>query len=67
MVVGLAVTLSPVVALRPVAAAQLYVVAPPAINVVELPLHIEGLLTVTVGLGVTVTVPVPVCTHPANV
>jgi hypothetical protein len=35
--VGFAVTLAPVVALNPVDALQLYVVAPPAVNVVEFP------------------------------
>ena len=49
-------TLAPVVALNPVEGVQLYVVAPLALSVVELPLHIVGELTVTVGVGVTVTV-----------
>ena len=33
--VGLAVTVAPVVLLKPVAGLQLYVLAPPAVNVVD--------------------------------
>jgi hypothetical protein len=56
----LAVTLAPVVALNPVPGDQLYVVAPLAVNVVELPLHIAGEFTVTAGVGFTVTVEVTI-------
>jgi hypothetical protein len=65
VVVGLAVTLLPVVPLRPVAGDQVYVVAPVAVRTVELPLHKEGELTDTTGvvLGGIVTVPIPV-RHP---
>lgn len=54
--VGLAVTLAPVVALNPVAGDQLYVVAPLAVRVVELPRQIVCEATVTAGGGETVTV-----------
>ena len=56
---GLALTLAPVVALRFVLGDQLYVVAPLAVNVVELPGHIVGgadKLTVGVVFTVTTTV-----------
>jgi len=53
---GVAVTLAPVVALRPVAGAHVYVVAPLAVNPVPVPEHTvaEDGVTVTVGVGVTV-------------
>jgi hypothetical protein len=53
---GLALTLDPVVALRPVAGLHVYVVAPLAVNVVLLPVHIDGeaALAVTAGLVFTV-------------
>lgn len=58
--VGLAVTLAPVVALRPVAGLQVYVLAPLAFKAVEFPTQMEGELTVIVGVGLTVTVEVAV-------
>ena len=56
--VGFAVTELPVVELNPVEGDQLYVLAPPAVNVVEPPIQIDVLpaLTVTDGSGFTVTV-----------
>jgi hypothetical protein len=59
LVVGLAVTELPVVADKPVAGVQLYVVAPPAVSDVELPAHIVGELTEMVGNGFTVTIALP--------
>ena len=56
---GLALTLAPVVALKLVLGDQLYVVAPLAVKVVELPGHIVGgadKLTVGVVFTVTTTV-----------
>jgi len=43
---------------------QIYVNAPPAVNVALSPEQIVGEFTVTVGIGLTVTVVVPVATHP---
>ena len=43
---------------------QLYVVAPLAVKVAELPAQIVALFTVTVGIGVTVMVAVFVEEHP---
>jgi hypothetical protein len=61
VVVGLADTLEPVVALRFVFGDQAYVVAPLAVNVVELPEHIVGgAERVTVGVAFTVTTTVAV-------
>jgi len=61
---GVAVTLLPVVALRPVPGDHVYVVAPPATNGVVLPEHIElDGVTVTVGVGLTVIVTVFVAEH----
>jgi hypothetical protein len=56
VVVGLAVTVAPVVADNPVAGLQLYVVAPLAVNDVLFPLQIAGVAgeTVTTGFGFTV-------------
>jgi hypothetical protein len=52
----LALTLAPVVALRLVLGVHVYVVAPLAVNVVELPEHmVGGADNVTVGVGFTVT------------
>lgn len=47
----------PVVVLNPVAGLHVYVVAPLAVNVVELPEHIAAgdAVAFTVGVGVTVT------------
>ena len=59
LVVGLAVTELPVVPDKPVAGVQLYVVAPLAVSVVELPAHIVGELTEMVGNGFTVTTALP--------
>lgn len=55
---GLAVTVVPVVALKPVAGIHVYVVAPLAVILVELPEHIVGEtgVAVTVGVGLTVIV-----------
>ena len=58
MIAGLAVTVAPVVALRPAAGDQLYVLAVPlAVRVTGL--HWLFGVTLTVGLGFTVTVTVP--------
>ena len=56
--VGLAVTVAPVVALKAVEGAQIYVLAPLAVREVELPLHIvaEDGDMVKVGKGLTVTI-----------
>ena len=62
---GLAVTEAPVVALNPVAGVQLYVLAPAAVNVVELPRQMVGEFTVIVGKGFTVTEVVAVLIQPA--
>ena len=66
VVVGLAVTVAPVVADNPVAGLQLYVEAPLAVIDVLLPLQIVAVVgeTVTVGTGLTVTVTVAVPVHP---
>jgi hypothetical protein len=63
--VGLAVTVAPVVALRLVLGAQVYVVAPPAVSAVELPVQMEGADgdTDIVGNGFTVTTTVCVFTQ----
>ena len=55
-----------VVLLNPVAGTQLYVVAPEAVNVVELPAQIGlvPLTAFTVGMEVTVIVEVVVLEHP---
>ena len=57
----------PVVADRPVDGLHVYVLAPLAVSVVLLPLHIDGAAGVTLiaGLGFTVTVTVVVLLHPA--
>jgi hypothetical protein len=50
---------------NPVAGVHVYVFAPDAVNVVELPAHIVLLVPgFTVGLGLTVTVTMPVSIHP---
>ena len=51
VIVGLAITIEPVVALRPVPGEKLYVMAPLAVSVTELPEQIVGDdgLTITVG------------------
>ena len=62
---GLAVTLEPVVALNAVAGVQVYVLAPPAVSVVDWPLQMgDGVATVTTGSGFTVTVTCAVAVHP---
>ena len=56
---GFAVTVAPVVALKPAAGDHEYVPvapAPPAVSTVDEPVHIDGLFTVIVGRGLTVTV-----------
>jgi hypothetical protein len=62
--VGLALTLVPVVALNPVAGVQVYVEAPPAVKLIDAPLHIAPLFTLIVGSGFTVTVDVVEAVHP---
>ena len=66
VVVGFAVTVAPVVADKPVAGLQEYVVAPLAVNDVLLPLQIVAVVgdTVTVGFGFTVIATVAVLVHP---
>jgi hypothetical protein len=44
--------------------AQLYVVAPFAVNIAVIPAHIVGELTVILGLGFTITVAVVLKIHP---
>ena len=64
--VGLAVTVDAVVLLKPEEGLQLYVFAPPAVNVVDCPKQIAtGGETVTTGNGLTVTVTCAVAVHPA--
>jgi hypothetical protein len=69
VVVGPAVKLVPVVPDNPVAGDQAYVDAPPAVSVVDEPLHIAtaGGVQVIVGNGLTVTVVVVEPVHPAAV
>ena len=66
VVAGFAVTVAPVVADKPVAGLQEYVVAPLAVNDVLLPVQIVAVVgeTVTVGFGFTVTVTVTVFVQP---
>lgn len=64
--VGLAVTEAPVVLLRPVPGLQVYVLAPVAVKVAELPGHMVIEFTETVGVGLTVTVDVAVAVQPAT-
>lgn len=58
VVVGFAVTAAPVVALKPTAGFQVYVVAPPAVNPTEPPeqnvVGPDGIIE-TMGIGLTVT------------
>ena len=62
---GLAVTGDPLVLLKPVEGLQLYVFAPPAVNVVDCPEQIvTGGETVTTGNGFTVTVTCAVLVQP---
>jgi hypothetical protein len=67
LVYGRAETEAPVVALNPVAGAQLYVVAPEATSDAAVPLQTEtaGLFTVIVNPPFTVTAIVFVALHPA--
>jgi len=64
--VGVATGLEHEVQDRPVAGDQLYVDAPAAVSVDELPVHIADwlALAVTVGFGFTVTVTIPVSVQP---
>ena len=64
VVAGLAVTVAPVVALKPDAGLQLYVVAPLAVSTTLLPAHIVGLEGVTVSGGGWVKVTLAVAVHP---
>ena len=65
LIVGLAVTVEPVVALKPVDGVHVYVVPPVAVKMVLLPLHIgAGVGAVIVGGGFTVTATVVVLTQP---
>ena len=57
----MAVTLAPVVVLRFVFGDQVYVVAPLAFSVVELPEHIAGGIADAVTVGVAFTVTDTVC------
>lgn len=59
MLYGVAVTTAPVVADSPVAGAQVYVVAPDAVSVLELPIHrlpVGDMLITAVGIVFTVTI-----------
>ena len=65
LVVGLAVTVAPVVDPKPVAGDQIYVIAPLAVRFAELPLQIVVFEeTVTVGDGFTVIDTVALFVHP---
>ena len=66
VVAGFAITVAPVVADKPVAGLQVYVVAPLAVSDVLLPLQTVAVVgeTVTVGFGFTVTVTVTVFVQP---
>jgi hypothetical protein len=61
---GVAITVLPVVALKPVDGLHANVEAPPAFKVTEPFAHIVPLFTLTDGLGETVTEHVVVFTHP---
>ena len=67
--VGLAVTVAPVVALSPVAGAQVYVLAPLAVMLTDPPTQYDGAagLAVTTGTGLTVTVTATVLEQPPDV
>lgn len=62
--VGHAFTLEPVVALSAVLGVQVYVLAPLAVSVAQLPWQIVAGGTVIVGVGFTVTVTTCVSVHP---
>ena len=64
MAAGFAVTLVPVVELKPAAGLQVYVAAPVAVIVVELFIHIDGLFALTTGFATTNTVEVLELTQP---
>ena len=66
MAVGFAVTVTPVVALNPVAGAQVYVLAPLAVIILLVPEQIAGAEGETVTVGVTPTEINTVCVsvHP---
>lgn len=63
--VGLAVTVVPVVALKPAAGVQVYVTAPVPVNGELVPVQILGEFTPTVGGGFTVTVAMALPVQPA--
>jgi hypothetical protein len=64
VLVGLAVTALPVVALNPVPGLHVYVLAPLAVKDVDEPEQIVCEATVKVGVGLTVIVAVAVLVHP---
>lgn len=63
VLVGVAVTVAPVVEANVGSAVQIYPVAPLAVSVADCPTQIAVLFTVTTGKGVTVTVTVAVPVH----
>jgi hypothetical protein len=64
VIVGLAATVEPDVEDKPVAGDQLYVVAPVAVNVLELPAQIVALGVIVIVTGVTIIVVASVAVHP---
>jgi hypothetical protein len=60
---GKAVTLLPLAELKLADGVQVYVFAPPAVSVVELPSQTKPFVAVTVGKGLTVTVTAAVPLH----
>ena len=60
VIIGFAVTIDPIEALKPEEGDQVQVFAPEAVNIIDEPIHItagEG-LTTTLGIGFTVTITV---------
>jgi hypothetical protein len=64
VLVGLAFTVVPVVVFNPVAGLQVYVLAPPTVNVVVCPWQIVAPIPVTTGVVFTVTITVVAPVHP---
>ena len=62
MLVGLAITVAPVVVFNPVAGDQMYELAPLAVNVADCPMHTAGAdgVTLIAGDGITVIVTIAV-------